>query len=134
MRKITVMNAKPDVMDQPGAFQDQSNLILGIAGLCFVLRIITLRSEDFWREFYAEQAVDPKFPDFDGFVKWRASTYTMETVIEGDDDVVAVVRNQVLVPLRKKYQTSARMNGFHASSSDVAAAREYHLVTRFFWD
>jgi nucleoside diphosphate kinase len=134
VRKRTVMNVKPDCMDQPEALQDLSNLIVGIKGLCIVYRISTFRSEDFWREFYVEQAMDSNFPDFNGFVKWRASKPTVELIIEGGEDVVKVVREQVLVHLRERYTTSDRANGFHASSSDEAAEREVRLISRSFWE
>jgi len=129
LRKRTTLNIKPDCVELPGVLQDVMSCILNY-NLCIIYAARVHRSEEFWREFYYEKATDPSFPDFVGFVAWRASMPTIEFIIEGDDNVVKVVREQVLPFLRLKYQKDVRQNGFHASDSDKAAEREICLMCR----
>ncbi len=128
MRTRSVIVIKPDCAEKEGTLSDLISLIRDNS-LCIVYLTKARRLEPFWRQFYLPHSKNPKFPDFEGFVRWMASVPLVFMVVEGNGNgVVSLVRRQILMPLREKYQTNERKNGFHASDSVESAEREMGLI------
>ena len=119
---------KPDCAGKTEALSDLINLIRE-NGLVMLCNRRVRMPEPFWRQFYHPHSKDPKFPDFQGFVQWMASEQVVFVIVEGNsNNVVNLVRSRILAPLREKYKTNERQNGFHASSSCEAATKEVGLI------
>jgi nucleoside diphosphate kinase len=130
MNVKTVMAIKPDCSANRRVLSDLLRLVLNQPIHITFLREVTM-GEDFWRRFYAQHAKNPRFPDFSGFARWLASAPVIFLIIEGEGrETVALVREQILMPLRRKYKTNERMTAAHASDSLRAAAKEVRLVSQ----
>lgn len=130
MKSQSLIFIKPDCANKPEFIIELCWLIsnLGLRMIAFGWR---QKPEAFWREFYAEHATRPDFPDYDGFIKWLASTKLPFFIVEGEGpDVPALVRRQVVDVLRLNWQTSQRMNALHASDSTPSFKRERALFQR----
>jgi nucleoside diphosphate kinase len=82
--------------------------------------------KEFWERFYVEH-IGKDF--FHGFTSWMASGETIQIVVEGEGRRVArLVRGEIVLPLRRRFQKDERQNALHSSRNATTAKREIGVV------
>ena len=126
MKTRTVIVIKPDCSGNGVMFQELLGLLIDNC-LKIVYCEMIQRTRYFWLEFYIAHKGQPYY---EPLVEWMSSGFANFLLVEGEgEDVVQRVRTRIVVPLRKKYQTSDQKNAIHASDSPITAEREAILIS-----